>query len=324
MKLTNRLFHYYERGLYVLRNKCVVKSDSNLYTPKGGVSGQDASDLIYAKLNEDAPCMISRFGSVELTAVTRCLAHRGFFLRRVSNFINGRSAFPHYEPSIFEQLKNNAGFFSANRRSIEQFTDLYISAIGNIDILGSWLEDEKYVESYFPQNMKRITLGGIEPYFASNPWSRILKGKKVLVVHPFSKTIESQYERHALLFPCTDVLPDFELKTVQAVQTIAGAKTEYGDWFAALDYMKDKIQNTDFDVALIGCGAYGMPLASFVKELGKKSVHMGGATQILFGIRGKRWDEREDFKTFFNEQWVYPLDSETPKNAKLVEGGCYW
>ena len=45
--------------------------------------------------------------------------------------------------------------------------------------------------------------------------------------------------------------------------------------------MEDGIAEIDFEVALIGCGAYGLPLAAHVKRLGKKAVHLGGATQNL-------------------------------------------
>lgn len=46
----------------------------------------------------------------------------------------------------------------------------------------------------------------------------------------------------------------------------------------------DKI---DYDICLIGCGAYGFPLAAHAKRKGKKAVHLGGALQLLFGIKGK-------------------------------------
>ena len=45
----------------------------------------------------------------------------------------------------------------------------------------------------------------------------------------------------------------------------------------------------DFDTAIIGCGAYGFPLAAKLKAAGKQAFHMGGATQLLFGIKGSRW-----------------------------------
>ncbi len=27
---------------------------------------------------------------------------------------------------------------------------------------------------------------------------------------------------------------------------------------------------------------------------------------------------------YFNDAWVYPEKNETPKNASVVEKGCYW
>ena len=36
-----------------------------------------------------------------------------------------------------------------------------------------------------------------------------------------------------------------------------------------------KIDKIDFDVAIIGCGAYGIFLADYIKSLGKKAIHLG-------------------------------------------------
>ncbi len=108
---------------------------------------------------------------------------------------------------------------------------------------------------------------------------------------------------------------------------MAGEKTQFNDWFEALEYMKAEIRKTDFDVAIIGCGAYGLPLAAYCKEIGKKAIHMGGGTQLLFGIKGRRWEiQYQDscYRDLFNEHWVYPAEFETPQNAKKVENACYW
>ena len=86
-----------------------------------------------------------------------------------------------------------------------------------------------------------------------------------------------------------------------------------------------RINAIDFDIAIIGCGAYGMPLAAHVKRIGKKAVHLGGQTQLLFGIKGKRWETGHDkIKSMFNEHWVYPSNDERPKNFISVESGAYW
>lgn len=168
--------------------------------------------------------------------------------------------------------------------------------------------------------------GFYAPWLYENPWTRVLKGKKVLVIHPFVHSIESQYKRRELLFENPDVLPEFaSLHVIKAVQSIAGEETEFASWFDALEYMKGEMEKIDFEVALIGCGAYGMPLAIHAKRLGKIGIHLAGWTQMLFGIYGKRWiQDQPQYAKYINEYWVRPSDDEKPIRALGVEGGCYW
>ena len=117
----------------------------------------------------------------------------------------------------------------------------------------------------------------------------------------------------------------YELKTIKAVQSIAGNQPEgFGDWFEALDWMKREIDKTDFDIAIIGCGAYGFPLAAYVKQIGKKAIHLGGATANLFGIRSNMVDNSEQLRALVNEYWVRASKEETPRGKELVEGSLYW
>ena len=123
-----------------------------------------------------------------------------------------------------------------------------------------------------------------------------------------------------------ETLPEFELRTIKAVQSIGGSKVNFATWFDAYRFMCDQIAQVDFDVCIIGAGAYGLPLASFTKNLGKQAIHLGGVTQILFGIKGARWEREYADSTalLFNEHWVRPLDCETPGNKEQIENGCYW
>ena len=154
-------------------------------------------------------------------------------------------------------------------------------------------------------------------------------GKKVLVIHPFTETIRSQYLRRELLFPGREVLPEFELITMKAVQSngVLPEQFPYSDWFEALDFMCGKIREIDYDIALIGAGAYGMFLGAFCKHCGKQALHIGGALQLIFGIKGARWEKQyppEFGQRLFNENWVNPLPSERPAGYEIVEDGCYW
>lgn len=110
-----------------------------------------------------------------------------------------------------------------------------------------------------------------------------------------------------------------------------GGDLDFKDWFEALRKMEDDIDKLDFDIAIIGCGAYGLPLAAHIKQSGRKAIHLGGVTQILFGIKGKRWENPVQkmckygyYPDLMNEYWVRLVESEKPRTANQVEGGCYW
>ena len=78
------------------------------------------------------------------------------------------------------------------------------------------------------------------------------------------------------------------------------------------------------DFCIIGCGALGMILGAYLKKEGIKCIIMGGATQVLFGIKGSRWQEHTVISKFWNSAWVWPADSETPAAANKIEKACYW
>lgn len=282
-----------------------------------------SNDLIYQLLQKDAPCMIARFGSTEMLCLVNYLGVKRNN-RSWKDYISGKTSEWWWENAIVNQMQQWSGFFPARVDKIEQFCELMINDIPEVDILGSWLLHEKYFKRELA-NAKKVVLEDLEPFFATNPWTRALVGKKVLVVHPFAETIEAQYKKRRSLFD-NDLLPDFDLKTLKAVQSIAGEKTEYEDWFAALNWMQNEMDKIDYDIAIIGCGAYGFPLAAHAKRAGKKSIHLAGVTQLLFGIKGKRWEQFIvwPYTNLFNEHWVYPGEKEKPKNATVVEGACYW
>ena len=174
----------------------------------------------------------------------------------------------------------------------------------------------------------------LDPFWSEVPWTKVLKGKRVLVVHPFAETIQSQYTKRELFFKNPDILPEFKsLQIIQAVQSIGGESNGFKDWFEALEYMKNEIEKCDFEICLIGCGAYGFPLAAHVKRMGKKAVHIGGYIQLLFGIMGSRWDHDKPhyekgtyiyYAGLENKYWVRPNENERPLKTSICEGSCYW
>lgn len=293
------------------------------------IADDQVSNYIKELLLNDKPCMVARMGSVEFNSACYPYVMKKSVFIRYKYYVKGYTDFLRADQQIEQQyiktLSCNAGFFPADVSMMPGFSYLMIDSMRQLDLLGvvPW-NKEDFFEFVYHGDIDFCKYDRIEPYDYEHPWSKALEGKKVLVIHPFAKTIEMQYKKRELLFANKDVLPAFELITLKAVQTIAGEQAEFETWFDALAYMERQIDAIDFDVAIIGCGAYGFPLAAYVKQIGKKGIHLGGATQFLFGIKGKRWEDIPEMAAMMNEHWVRPLPEETPKQNKKVEGGCYW
>lgn len=276
---------------------------------------QEGQDRIGELIARDEPLMIARIGATELSCVR-------FYLE---NRVGKRTA---YSGKVKYDMANLSGFFPADDKALDAFAEMYLNQLKQVDILAVWFNKyEDVICNDFCTEAELVELWCLEPFRFARPWSSRLAGKKVLVVHPFAESIRKQYEeKRRLLFPSPEVLPDFELKTIKAVQSIAGSKVNFASWFDAYRHMCDEIERVDFDVCIIGAGAYGLPLAAFAKSLGKQAIHLGGVTQILFGIKGRRWEREfaDSTAKLFNEHWVRPDEVETPENKDIVEKGCYW
>jgi hypothetical protein len=272
-----------------------------------------ANVLIEQLVLSAEPALVSRLGAVEVS----CLRH--YFKSR-----QGPRPIP-YPARVVTKMSINAGFYPAVNDRLDDFCRAYLDAAALIDVLGVWYNPfEDIVANETCPAASLVPLTALEPYYFAEPWSRALEGRKVLVVHPFAASIRENYAANrARLFANPAVLPEFHLRTLTAIQSNAGEIPTPSTWFDALDQMQEEMTRIEFDVCIVGAGAYGLPLAAHAKRLGSVAVHLGGATQIMFGIRGRRWDKHE-IAMFYNEWWPRPKASETPERARSVEGGCYW
>jgi hypothetical protein len=284
---------------------------------------QVEGDREVLKCLERGTVSISRLGTTESAITQHFETHRA---------MNG-CALPE---RLIQSLVTLSGFFPASEDLAVRFAVEYLTEIAQLDLIGvRW---EKHDKQFFAAEYNLINrynatgkLVGLEnvtnPFTSALPWTTFLKDKKVLVVHPFAETIRSQYSKRETLFKRPGILPEFDLQVLQAVQSIAGCHPKgFATWFDARDAMIDQISEKEFDIALIGAGAYGMSLSNTCKKIGRSAVHMGGSLQVLFGIKGARWVNPgpDSISELVNDAWVSPLAAETPENFSHVEGGCYW
>ncbi len=315
-QLRKRRYEYDE--LIPSGGKAVNKNEGEIYAGKVIIPDNEVSGVIKSLLQSDGSKMIARFGANELKAMISGLCDD-------------------YPCHLWERHKRNvehdglfsgAGVFPRNVNLIPSFAQIMKDACKEVDLLGVWFNryEDMVIQELCDSEIKLCSLKMLAPqYDPKHPWTECLTGRKVLVVHPFVDSMRKQYEKRDLLFENKNMLPDMDLHFLKAVQSSAGQKNPmFKNWFDALEYMYEETQKFDYEIAIIGCGAYGFPLASMMKRDGKKVLHLGGTTQLLFGIIGQRWLDNPNEKIKINDAWIHPSMEETPRNFHKVEGGCYW
>lgn len=233
------------------------------------------------------------------------------------------------EHHSFQEGYVQSGIFPLTEETYHYFCEVYIESLKCLDLAPQWcqcllaFENQLYKE--INPKCYNTNLVDLEPYYFDKPWTSHLKDKKVLVVSPFAKTIEMQHKNLSKIWN-NKIVNNFEIDTIgfPFSRGLCNTDSEFKSYKDGLEKTKEKIHKKNFDFCILGVGAYSLPLCSFIKSLGKSSLHLGGATQVLFGIKGRRWEEIERVRKFFNEHWVSPSTDEIPEKYKLMEGGCYW
>lgn len=146
-----------------------------------------------------------------------------------------------------------------------------------------------------------------------NVLSETLTGKKILVISPFSESIESNFPKRHSFFK-NYRYPEFTLLTCNTPITYSGLPPEYyphDDWFETLDSLLEQISGLDFDVALLACGSYGMPIGRHIQQtLGRKAIYVGGVLQLFFGVFGRRYDNIFFLDQINRESFIKPIESQ--------------
>jgi len=257
------------------------------------------------RLNDNSSLSVIRLGNVELSAL----------LQR--------------DNSIYQQLYTNAGFFckdtSKEQEVYKIWKNKYIKSILNCDLnldvvscnsfqilgellnrLNHWMPSLAYIEDPKWQ-LENIIME---------------HNGTIGIVSYFKEDIESQLTKMDKIWPDKKIKNKFVV--VKSLNTIAGNQPEeFDNWLDVYnDLEKRVLKEKEPTLWLVSAGCYGLCLCNAIKNDGGKAIYVGGLLQLLFGIRGKRWDKRKELDKYYNDYWIYP--SIKPKNAELIENGCYW
>ena len=233
------------------------------------------------------------------------------------------------------RLYECSGLFPVRRDIFQRWAEIYRESLGTLDVVSQWqpgmdyegVLEGKLLSRYCPRAF-RAGLSFVHLLMPKAPWLDELPALRWLVVSPFPKTIRQQLPRLFRLGIYSPSCLEFVEQRANDTVLIPSPPFAYmvpprhRDWFQALEEMKAEMDRSkgSFDIALVGAGAWSLPLVAHAKKMGKKGMHLGGSLQLLFGIKGGRYDGWG----IYNKEWIRPLPEETPENCQLMEKGAYW
>jgi hypothetical protein len=293
---------------------------TNLFKKDEGVERPilDTHSVMTKLVEAKDPMVYGKIGTTELMALEH--SDRFFSLPWPSAMSFRRAA---------RRLYIDSGVFPETRDQFDEFLRIYRASIAELDCICLW-QDTAFLQAYERAVATQLCphAGVIEPSSLS-PLCILphISHLRWLVVSPFVQTMRLQATRLRQIFgrfPWAEQIPEIgpRCEFVRCPFFPYMESSPYKNWSEGLDQLAEEILAKDFDLAIVGAGAWSLPLLARVKRSGKKGIHLGGGTQLLFGIKGRRWDDY--CSAYYNDSWVRPLPEDTPQGCMQKERGCYW
>ncbi len=281
----------------------------------------ETHDRIGSLIRSNKPFLVGRPGGTESEGLY-FFANKRLASRKIQR--------PAYSAWFKEFSQIGPGITHFSDRDLDVFCREYLEACLTSDLLGfgRYAPGALGITRTVADTGSLVThYSSLEPFEALSKgvdsWTKSLEGQRVLVIHPFEASIRKQFARKNDVSGVAHLLPDFTLDVVVPPVTFAGVKSDR-PWDKHFEDLKETVLHREFDVAIIGAGSYGLPIGRAIKFSGRGAIHLGGTTQVLFGVRGKRWETRQPFTDFIDDTWIRPSTEEKPPGAEKVEGGIYW
>lgn len=244
-----------------------------------------------------------------------------------------------YEAMLRFHCDIQFGVFPTHATFLHEFAQFYTKHIQQIDILGLFQADQE--EKIIKENELKAQFIPYQftepdrsiPAIEKNCYLPFFEGKKLLFISPFADLLKSRATKatfesvwsniHKMWFWPSEV-DAYEIP--YSYVTSVNTHKQYTNSMTLFDSICTNIKEVDFDVAFIGAGALGLPIAAHLKNQGKIAISLGGHLQVLFGIGGGRWSKDEFWTTnYINEHWIEMPKKYHPENKSiLTDNGAYW
>lgn len=296
---------------------------SRLQPVSAEVAHTRISDAILAC--ESKPYLVGRSGVTEARVLTTA------FGPMARNLVQKGEA-GRFPEVLARKAKFQSGISGTTSHHFLQFAFDYLAAALTVDLYAhaDYVKGGRGIAEHLQKNgVPVVEIASLEPLSALRsdavPWTRALEGKRVLVVHPFVDSIRRGYERRSAITGVRDLLPELAaLEVVRPPVTFLNVADDR-HWRSHFADLTAQMSAVSYDVAIVGAGGYGLPAAAFARDCGKVAIHLAGATQLLFGIRGERWIDHSEIGPWIDHTWLAPTDVERfPGHESFERGKGYW
>lgn len=291
-------------------------------------------DDVLRLLSGPDPVFLGRIGGSDTNAIAALLeaeaegrdgneavASHKSLVERYNGFydLGGHSGlFLRYVAELAKECRRLRRIFFCNHQLISMYFPEHVRKDGpptkfperrGLELLVEAYESNPEAVSCYPYHFVEQLV--LHPHTLMHVFGRVLEGKRVLVVSPFADSIAQNFERRFEFFRDFQY-PEFRLELYNTPITYAGLPRDFyphANWFETSEAIKAGISEIEFDIALMACGSYAVPLGNFIAStMKRKAVYVGGVLQLMFGVLGRRYENEFWLRQINREKFIYPVE----------------
>ncbi|PYE22288.1 hypothetical protein C8J32_11431 [Rhizobium sp. PP-CC-3A-592] len=307
----------------------------------------ECSTYVHNKLTQRDPCFLARIGGSDTDALAALaeieISKHSPLINKINDYKALVERYNGFYTKNDDSLKDFESYLNVLRNAYEAADSVFIvcqelnhlyfphlidKCTASPESLEQYENLMKFVTSgdketvALPYNyVERMNYGGKSLF---GDFSVLLDDRKVLAISPFSESIQSTFLRNKRFFKNYNY-PDLHLATYETPITYSGLPAEFypdQSWHDTLERMKNEVSNIEFDIALLSCGSYAMPLGVYIRDvLKRKAIYLGGIMQMYFGIMGRRYETPFFVNQINREVFIKPLEGDRfLSHVPLTEG----
>jgi len=230
------------------------------------------------------------------------------------------------------------GIFPAAMEFYPRFDAFWVEHLRQLDCIGLFptlMKPNLRILRHYAVAGRRIDYHDQEPDRSSpsreqDCYLPLFAGRRLLLVCPFADLLRERATRATFEAVWAKTGKRwFEPASVDSLEIPYGfARSTQVRYPTVIDLYERITADLDakrFDIALVAAAGLAVPIASHLKRRGHLAIDLGGHLQVLFGVLGKRWRDRVDWRErYITDAWIDMPARYRPEETGVCDDGAYW